>query len=148
MNGNIDADPLFVDPDGADDIPGNEDDDYRLSVFSPCIDAGINGSTPLDAVDLDGNPRRVDTLTVPDTGKGTAPIIDMGAYEQQIPGCPWDLSPETGDGTVGTDDFFALLQNWGPCPADPDPCPWDFDGDTTVGTSDFFALLQNWGPCD
>ena len=25
--GNIDADPLFVDPDGADDIAGNEDDD-------------------------------------------------------------------------------------------------------------------------
>jgi YVTN family beta-propeller protein len=59
--------------------------------------------------------------------------------------CPWDTD---GSGSVGTPDFFALLQNWGDCPADPDPCPWDFDDDASVGVSDFFALLQHWGPCD
>jgi hypothetical protein len=37
------SDPLFVDVDGVDNVPGNEDDDYRLQEGlpgSPCIDAG------------------------------------------------------------------------------------------------------------
>ena len=38
--GNLDTDPLFVDPDGADGVPGTEDDDLRLLPNSPCIDAG------------------------------------------------------------------------------------------------------------
>ena len=38
--GNINTDPLFLDPDGADDILGTPDDDLRLSAGSPCIDAG------------------------------------------------------------------------------------------------------------
>jgi hypothetical protein len=61
-----------------------------------------------------------------------------------INNCPWDFD-DSGD--VGTSDFFALLQNWGACPAAPAPCPWDFDNSGDVGTSDFFALLQNWGAC-
>jgi hypothetical protein len=51
---------------------------------------------------------------------------------------------------VGVNDFFALLQNWGMCPASPAACPWDIapgGGDGDVGVDDFFALLQNWGPC-
>jgi hypothetical protein len=31
--------------------------------------------------DLDGESRFVDDPTVVDTGNGTAPIVDMGAYE-------------------------------------------------------------------
>jgi hypothetical protein len=53
-----------------------------------------------------------------------------------------------GDGFVGVSDFFALLQNWGPCPVEPQPCPWDIaptGGDGTVGVDDFFTLLQGWG---
>lgn len=38
--GNTDADPLFVDPDGLDNIPGNEDDDFHLQHGSPVIDKG------------------------------------------------------------------------------------------------------------
>jgi len=37
---NINTTPLFIDPDGPDDILGNEDDDYHLQSWSPCIDAG------------------------------------------------------------------------------------------------------------
>jgi hypothetical protein len=59
------------------------------------------------------------------------------------------------DQIVEVDDFFALLQNWGNCPAE-DPCPWDIApytneqtfGDGIVGVADFFLLLQNWGSCD
>lgn len=32
--------------------------------------------------DLDGNPRFADDPAVTDTGAGTAPIVDIGAYEK------------------------------------------------------------------
>lgn len=66
---NIGDDPLFVDADGADNRRGTDDDDLRLTVGSPCIDAGDSSANTLET-DLDGNPRIV----------GDA--IDMGAYEQ------------------------------------------------------------------
>jgi hypothetical protein len=84
--GNIDADPAFVDPDGADNDPNTwEDNDYRLGAGSPCIDAGDNTASRAGVTtDLDGNPRFVDDPnTDPDTGNGTPPIVDMGAYEYQ-----------------------------------------------------------------
>jgi len=89
------ADPLFNDANGADDVIGTADDDLRLQASSPAIDAGNNAAVPLDAADLDNdhdsdeilpmdmdfNARFADIPTVADTGNGTAPIIDMGAYE-------------------------------------------------------------------
>jgi hypothetical protein len=54
----------------------------RLRSGSPCIDAGSNAALPVDAVtDVDGNPRFLDDPDTPDTGAGTPPIVDMGAYE-------------------------------------------------------------------
>jgi parallel beta-helix repeat protein len=68
--GNIDADPLFVDPEGPDNVPGTEDDNLRLAPSSPCVDAGDPGYVPgPNEIDLDGNPRIV------------GDVIDMGAYE-------------------------------------------------------------------
>jgi hypothetical protein len=82
--GNIDADPRFLDADGDDDIVGTVDDDLRLNRFSPCTDAGDNDAVPLGVtVDLDDNPRFVDDAGVADSGNGTPPIVDMGAYERQ-----------------------------------------------------------------
>ncbi|UCF42393.1 MAG: right-handed parallel beta-helix repeat-containing protein [Planctomycetota bacterium] len=64
---NIDADPCFVGPD---------DGDYRLSAFSPCIDAGDPNYLPQpNETDLDGKPRVLDG-----NEDGTA-VVDMGAYE-------------------------------------------------------------------
>jgi predicted outer membrane repeat protein len=73
--GNIDADPQFVNA---------EDGDLHLQSISPAIDAGDNSALPSSVTtDLDGNPRFVDIPTVSDTGSGTPPIVDMGAYEVQ-----------------------------------------------------------------
>jgi hypothetical protein len=74
--------------------------------------------------------------------------IDYDIIQEALP-CPADIDLS---GAVDVNDFFALLQNWGDCPAAPDPCPWDIAGDGEapdgiVGVDDFFALLQNWGPC-
>ncbi|UCC30074.1 MAG: hypothetical protein JSU86_17985 [Phycisphaerales bacterium] len=95
--GNIVGAPSFMDADGPDDIPGTGDDDLRLSLCSPTIDAGNNTAVPADVHDLDddgdvdepipfdrdGNPRFVDDAWIQDTGDGTPPIVDMGAYEFQ-----------------------------------------------------------------
>ncbi len=129
--GNIDADPMFVDP-GAGD--------HHLSSGSPCIDAADNTAVPKGIdTDLDGNPRFVDDLCTDNTGNGKPPLVDMGAYEFQVT-CPWDLDC---NGSVGAADLLSLLVSWGPCKG----CPADFDGNGTVGASDLLALLVNWGPC-
>ncbi len=94
--GNIDADPQFVDFDGLDNVPGNEDDDLRLQPGSPCIDAGDNTAVPEGIVtDLDSLPRFVDDPNTDDTGLGDPPIVDMGPYELQDP-----CADDDGDGLV------------------------------------------------
>ncbi len=81
--GNIGAtpgDPLLVDPDNGD---------FRLAAGSPCIDAGDNSSVSSTVTtDLNGNPRLSDDPDTPDSGDGTAPIVDMGALEFQSSGTP------------------------------------------------------------
>jgi hypothetical protein len=46
--GNIGDNPLFTDPDGLDDMFGTEDDNYRLTPDSPCIDTGHPGAAFYD----------------------------------------------------------------------------------------------------
>jgi hypothetical protein len=88
----IDADPDFVrDPDPGDGnwftLADNDYGDLRLGPTSPAIDAGINEALgelfPYVTTDLAGNARFVDVPLVPDTGDGTPPIVDMGAYEMR-----------------------------------------------------------------
>jgi len=67
--GNITSNPLFVDIDGPDNIPGNEDDNLHLLENSGCIDTGHNEYVLPQSSDLDGRPRIIN---------GT---VDRGAYE-------------------------------------------------------------------
>lgn len=109
---------MFRDADGQDDIVGTEDDNLRLSAGSPCIDAGDNNEVPSGVTtDLDGNPRFIDDPDITDTGNGTPPIVDMGAYEFQVP----ELSPvyrfwspviERHFYTIKEADKTKLLDNW------------------------------------
>jgi hypothetical protein len=65
-DGNIEQDPLFVDP---------ENGDYHLLPSSPCIDVGTNDAPDLPAYDFEGHARMIDS-----DGDGQ-PIVDMGADE-------------------------------------------------------------------
>ncbi|MCA9441051.1 MAG: hypothetical protein KC964_09620, partial [Candidatus Omnitrophica bacterium] len=72
--GNIDADPLFMDP---------ENGDFRLQENSPCIDSA-SSSGP--STDIEGNPRPVD---IPGVGRdSTGDEFDMGPYERPATGNP------------------------------------------------------------
>ncbi len=100
--GNIDADPLFLQPSG---------EDLRLTFGSPCIDAGDNDAVPNGInTDLDGNPRFQDDPDVEDTGNGTPPIVDMGAYEGGHE--PQDAMASEDDFDQG--DLIVLIPNGGP----------------------------------
>ena len=78
--GNIDADPLF-------EAPGSPDYNYRQTASSPVCDAGDNYALPPEILtDILGYERFQDNESVPDTGSGTPPIVDMGAYEWCVPG--------------------------------------------------------------
>jgi hypothetical protein len=132
--GNLNVDPQFV------NAAGN---DFRLQPTSPGIDSGSNAQVPTGgmASDLAGNARYVDIASVPDTGVGTAPIIDRGAYEVQVPAppaCPCDLD---GDHVVDGNDLGMLLGGWG------EPGPADFNGDGLVDGNDLGVMLGSWGPC-
>ncbi|MCP4543443.1 MAG: DUF11 domain-containing protein [Chloroflexi bacterium] len=89
-------DPRFVAPLSATAAPTTTGD-YRLQDDSPAIDAGDNTALPPDTHDLDGDgntteplpydldrtPRFVDHPQA-DSGNGTPPLVDLGAYET-----PW-----------------------------------------------------------
>ncbi|HTF88744.1 MAG TPA: right-handed parallel beta-helix repeat-containing protein, partial [Planctomycetota bacterium] len=95
--GNRNQDPLFAAPDGADNNPLTvNDNDYRLALGSPCLDAGENASVVPDwfdldrdgnvtepvPIDFDGSARFVEIPSAPNTGSGVSPLVDLGAWER------------------------------------------------------------------
>jgi hypothetical protein len=78
--GSFSSDPLFEDPDGADDVEGTVDDNFRLTLDSPCIDRADGDNAP--DLDMDFGKRR-DQIGVPNLGTGTPPYGDLGPYETQ-----------------------------------------------------------------
>ncbi|UCD74194.1 MAG: right-handed parallel beta-helix repeat-containing protein, partial [Phycisphaerales bacterium] len=147
--GNINSDPLFVDPD---------DGDCHLAAGSPCIDAAFNNALPADhhdidgdglkcervPIDLDGEPRFTDDPATDDTGCGLPVIVDMGVYE--FAGVPADVVYGDVDvsGTVDLDDIYGVLDDWGACDG---CCLGDVNADGSVDIDDVFAVLGAWGPC-
>jgi T5SS/PEP-CTERM-associated repeat protein len=152
--GNVDADPMFVDAEGTCD-----DNDYRLAVGSPAIDAGDNTALPPDDADLDGDgdvleptpldldglSRRADDHCAPDTGSGGPPVVDMGAYEARpvIDGCDCNGNhrPDSQDIADGTS--LDLNGN-----GIPDECESPFAGTAAWinPLGGLFRLMTNWEP--
>jgi len=129
--GSIDADPLFVDPDGPDEDPDTwQDNDYRLGPGSPCIDAGDPDYVPPPGeTDLDGHARLL------------CEYVDIGAYE-------FGIGDYNCDGVVDLTDFAA----WGTCMTGPDSEPYgegcqafDFEFDADVDLADFAAFQALFG---
>jgi hypothetical protein len=100
--GNIDADPLFR------GYPA----DLRLGSPSPAVDAGNNAAVPGGVTtDLSGLPRLFDDPAVPDTGAGTPPIVDMGAYER----VPLSVTPPSDLSLCsGADAMFSVTASGAP----------------------------------
>lgn len=110
---------------------------YRLRRGSPCIDAGDNSSVPGGiTTGLSGLPRFIDDLCTFDSGNGTAPVVDMGAYEF----LPADID---GSGAVDMRDFRLLASRWqenacGQCDGT------DMNCDGVVDFKDVAILAANW----
>ena len=113
--GNINEDPLFINP----------DNDLHLQKTSPCIDTGTADGAPSD--DLDGNYRP--------TGSG----YDIGAYEFQntitnIPPTITSFSSTTIDCQTYENITFSCIAN------DPDggnivSYEWDFNNDSEIDST-------------
>src|SRR5579859_344688 len=104
-NGNISADPQFV-----DSANGN----YRLQSSSPGIDAGDNTATGLPQQDYAGN------LRVLDGNNDCAATVDLGVYELPNPVGPANVTLSPGslsfpNQVIGTSSFTqtATLTNTG-----------------------------------
>ncbi len=109
--GNLGLDPRF------EPSPGVV---FALRFSSPAVDAGNNAGLPAGfTLDWIGNARLVDDTTVPDTGAGAAPIVDIGAVEWQAPAI---VAFCFGDG-LGT-----------PCPCGNHSTPGDGGCQNSLGT--------------
>ncbi len=145
--GNIDAAPGFRDIDGPDDMLATEDDDLRLTPASPCIDAGDNTAVPADIeTDFDGNPRFIEVPETPDTGNGTLPIVDMGAYESLGGGCLAVTSQEVvchADGTT----FTVNIEGLNACTGGTTQVTFTASGGAVGEEMCFTALVNDGGFC-
>jgi hypothetical protein len=85
--GNIDLDPMFVQP-GTDNV--------RLSIGSPCVNAGDNSAIPPGiTTDIDGNPRI------------QGDVVDMGAYEGEFDA----QAAADGESDFDNGEFVILIPN-------------------------------------
>jgi len=128
-SGNIDADPLFVDPGHWDDAgtPDDESDDffvlgdYRLLPGSPCIDAGTNNIDNPDTPEVETLPAKdiAGVTRVIDGNRDGTATVDIGAYEY----LPGDVDH---DGRVTILDLIRIRNALGLNPAS-DPAARLFD---------------------
>ena len=105
--GNSSADPQFVNSVGPDGIPGTGDEDLRLSLTSPALNAGDASMLPADVTDLDGDGDVTEPIPFDLNGDpriyGSA--LDLGAFETSVIFCEPGTFSATGE------------QPCDPCPA-------------------------------
>jgi hypothetical protein len=156
--GTTGSNPMFIDLDGADDIPGTLDDDPRLLDGSPAIDSGDVAAVPLDTIDLDrdGDLLEVLPLDLDGNPRIIGNSVDIGAYENlnAVVVCAEDCSPDNGDGTYGNgqvniDDLVGVIVDFGGsgrcdvAPVNPD----NTFGNGSINIDDIIAVVNAFGPC-
>jgi hypothetical protein len=108
------------------------------------LDGDGNTAEPLPR-DREGFVRFHDDTGVPDTGAGTPPIVDMGAFEfggtSSSPPCPGDID---GDRQVTLSDLAILLSHFG-TPSGATLTNGDLDADGDVDLADLAILLGHFG---
>jgi hypothetical protein len=124
--GNFNADPQFVDANGADNFLGTLDDNLQLRSTSPCVDAGTSGVLPTDPFDIDGDGLTLETIDIDalgvnrsiddlvnNTGAGFAPFNDLGPFEFAREEVVWLVDKDaTGDNHGFTwEHAFTSLQS-------------------------------------
>ncbi|MEO0715553.1 MAG: GC-type dockerin domain-anchored protein, partial [Planctomycetota bacterium] len=145
-------DPQLTDPDGPDDILGTIDDTPIPGAGSHANDRGLNSAVTAGVTtDLLGNPRFADDPAATDLG--TAPVVDIGAYEFASAACSAaDVTTDgtangSPDGAVTLSDFSFYLSLWAGSNAAADVTT---DGtangipDGAVTLSDFSFYLSLW----
>ncbi|MEM7230257.1 MAG: reprolysin-like metallopeptidase [Planctomycetota bacterium] len=155
----FDADPLFIDPDGADDILGTADDDYRLADNSPALDMGASLYLPMDEddIDQDGDTSELLPIDLDGMPRNVGNNPDIGAFENQnvVVLCPEDCEPDNGDGTYGNgevniDDLLGVINNFGGsgrcdvAPVNPD----NTFGNGIINIDDIIGIINAFGTCE
>ena len=140
--GNIDANPCFVNAGGGD---------LRLLPISPCIDAGNNDFVPADTADLDGDGNTVEPIPFDLDGHprfvdgdcNDTAIVDMGAFEFNYA----YMGDFDYNCTVNFKDFAIFAMAWLTEPPEP---MWDRFCDIGIPPDDYIdlydldVLADNW----
>jgi hypothetical protein len=163
-NGNINDDPLFVEPGYWVDVndanivvePNDpnavwSDGNYRLWYDSPCIDIGNDSNVPADTYDIDGDANIVEPTPfdldkrarIVDDDCNDTKIVDMGAYE-----FGWSyLGDFAGGCDVDFFDFAVFSLAWGSEPGDLNwnpACDLALPLDEYIYWRDLNVLCGNW----
>ena len=92
-----------------------------------------------------GNPWGGMLLVFSNNNPGNGPIqgtLARAIYKLEFGPCP--IGDLTGDLSVNVEDLLAVIAAWGPCPAEPTPCPADIVDDQIVNVADLLAVISHW----
>jgi parallel beta-helix repeat protein len=120
--GNIDFDPQFVDA---------NNDNYHLSIYSDCIDAGDNNSVPEESIfDID---KEVRVFAFDTNGPA---VVDIGADEVVTSAADFN-----DDGIVDYWDFMAVTEDWLISGED---LTADLAADEFIDFADYAVFANDW----